>query len=164
MLLPSEEHMDQIDACLETLHRQAGMHCVLLVDHSGQIISQQGTTTGLDTAALAALTAAEMAATREIARVIGEKRTFSQLFHDGEIWRVLVDEVGGPWLLVGVVDAGMLLGWVRIAFRRASGQLASILGELRQAAYQTVNETWDAIDDEFGRALTEEMEQAFNLV
>ena len=162
MIAPSAKHLDRIDTYLNTLRQQAGMRCVLLVDHSGQVISQQGTTTGLDTATLAALTAAEMAATREIARVIGEKRTFSQLCHDGEKWRVIVEEVKGPWLLVGVVDAGMLLGWVRLAFRRMAEQLATFLGELRQAAYEAANEKGGTIDDGFGQALAEEMEQAFD--
>ena len=162
ILSPSAKHLEQIDTYLDTLCQQAGMRCVLLVDHSGQVISQQGTTTDLDTGALAALTAGEMAATREIARLIGEQKTFSQLFHDGEKWRVIVDEVGGPWLLVGVVDAKMLLGWVRLAFRRASEQLANCLGEVHQAACQVANEAWGNVDAEFGQALAAEMAQAFN--
>jgi predicted regulator of Ras-like GTPase activity (Roadblock/LC7/MglB family) len=162
MLSPSVEQLEQIDHCLDTLRQKAGMRCVMLVDHSGQLISQRGPAAGTDTTALAVLAAAELSATREIARLVGERKTFKQLFHDGDEWRVIVDEVGGPWLLVGVVDTEMLLGWVRLAIRQASETLAECLREVHQAACLAANGPSRIVDDEFGDALAEQMAQAFD--
>src|SRR5205823_14773034 len=74
-----DEEFQQISAVCERLAREANAKIVFLVDKNGQLIASIGATQDLDTTSLASLTAANIAATGGLAKLIGEKE-FSILF------------------------------------------------------------------------------------
>jgi hypothetical protein len=84
----------KLEACLERLLHGSGALSVLLADMSGHLINQKGSNEELDTVSLAALAAANMAATREKARQIGETASFSYLLYRGQRRHMYVSAAG----------------------------------------------------------------------
>ena len=130
-LNPPDQLFIRIDDCLERLLDRSRGVCVLLADISGQLITEKGKDAGLDTTALAAVTASNMAATGEMARQIGEPTSFS-------------DELSQ-------------VGLVRIFARLAVNELQQVAAELEP----WLRRVSSVVDREFGGALAEGLDEAF---
>jgi predicted regulator of Ras-like GTPase activity (Roadblock/LC7/MglB family) len=130
---------------------------VLLADISGQIVSEQGTNEGLDTAGLAALAASNMSATAEMAKQIGETSSFSYLFHEGKERHIYISAVGQTFLLVVIFDETTQIGLVRIFAKLATRELLEVAAELEP----WLQKASALVDREFGEALAEGLDKAF---
>ncbi len=122
----SMEQLDQIDRCLDEMLWETEAHCILLADISGQLISEKGTTQGMNTAVLSALAAGELAATNELARLVGEPARFKLLLHEGERQGVYLSDVGEEMILVAVFDISTAIGMVRLYIRKIVKDLLAI--------------------------------------
>lgn len=156
LVLP-QEPLVRIDGCLEALLHRSRALCVLLADITGQLISERGTRGVLDTVALAALAASNMAASAEMAKQIGESTPFSYLFHEGQKRHVYVSAVGQTFLLIVVFDETTQIGLVRIFARLASTELRQVACQLEPL----MEKASAVVDREFGDALAEGLDQAF---
>ena len=78
-----EDDFWAINDTLNRLLQGTNARTILLIDKAGQLITSCGDTTSLDTSSFATLSAADFAATSQLAALIGEKE-FSTLFHQGE--------------------------------------------------------------------------------
>ncbi len=155
--IPPREPLVKIEACLERLLHRSRALCVLLADISGQLISEKGAKEGLNSVALAALAASNMAATAEMAKQIGETGSFSYLFHEGERRHIYISSVGRTLLLIIIFDEMTQIGLVRIFAKLAIGELLQVAPEL---------EFWlerasAVVDRKFGDALAEGLDKAF---
>jgi predicted regulator of Ras-like GTPase activity (Roadblock/LC7/MglB family) len=156
LILPREP-LIKIEAYLERLLHRSRALCVLLADISGQLISENGRKEGLDTVALAALAASNMAATVEMAKQIGETASFSYLFHEGQKRHIYISAVGQTFLLVIIFDEMTQIGLVRIFAKLAAKELLQVVPEL---------EPWlekfsAVVDRKFGDALAKGLDTAF---
>ncbi len=97
----------------------------MLIDRSGQLISNCGAQPPEDSVALAALTAANFGATAAIARMMGE-RDFSLLFHKGKEESIHFSSFGEDFLLVTIFSNNASLGLVRLHVERAIRELGPI--------------------------------------
>ena len=149
-LNPPDQLFIRIDDCLERLLDRSRGVCVLLADISGQLITEKGKDAGLDTTALAAVTASNMAATGEMARQIGEPTSFSYLFHEGQRRSIYISSVGETLLLAIIFDELSQVGLVRIFARLAVNELQPWLRRVSSV-----------VDREFGGALAEGLDEAF---
>jgi len=156
LILPREA-LIKIEAYLERLLDRSRGLCVLLADISGQLISEKGEQKGFDTVSLAALAASNMAATKEMAKRIGESGSFSYLFHEGQERHIYVSAVGRTFLLVIIFDEMTQIGLVRIFAKLASKELLQVVPELEPwlEKYSTV------VDRDFRDALAEGLDTAF---
>ena len=156
-LSPPDQLFIRIDDCLGRLLDRSRAVCVLLADISGQLVSEKGKDAGLDTSALAAVTASNMAATAEMARQMGEPASFSYLFHEGQRRSIYISAVGESLLLAIIFDELSQVGLVRIFARLAVNELRQVAAEL-EPWLQRVS---SVVDREFGGALAEGLDEAF---
>lgn len=157
LLRPPEELFLRIEDCLDRLLDRSRAICVFLADGSGQLVSESGRGTKLDTTALAAVAASNMAATGELARQMGESAPFSYLFHEGRTRSIYISSVPQTFLLVIIFDEMTQIGLVRILARVAVRELLSVTAELEP----WMERTSSLVDEDFGEALAKGLDEAF---
>src|SRR5687767_15735370 len=128
-----EQQYHQIKAVLARLRLESSSRVVFLVDKDGQQIAAHGDVAGLDTTSLASLAAGYVAATGEMAELIGDKQ-FPTLSHEGEHESIHISVVG-RLLLVVVFDERSSLGLVKLRSKQVSHQLATMFDEIAAGDY-----------------------------
>jgi predicted regulator of Ras-like GTPase activity (Roadblock/LC7/MglB family) len=156
-LAPPEELFVRMEDSMERLLDRSRAVCVLLADISGQLLVERGKDPDVDTTALAAVTAGNMAATAEIAKQMGESAPFSYLFHEGVRRNIYISAVGETFLLVIIFDEMSQIGLVRIFARLAVNELLEVAQELEP----WLERASSLVDREFGGALSEGLDDAF---
>lgn len=136
VILP-EAQVERIEQILDELRAKTRASYVFLADISGQLIHARGVTRATDLAALAALTASNMAATAEMARQIGESQPFRLMFHEGAKRNIYLSQVAASFLLAVVFDAEVQIGLVRLFSKRAVEELQALAKEYERIVEQT---------------------------
>lgn len=95
------------------------------------MVTKAGTTDDFDLQAVSALVAGSYAATREMARLLGEEE-FSVLFHQGRKDSVQLTLVGDRTILATVFDERTTIGMVRLYAKEASQKLDQVFKEIAQ--------------------------------
>ena len=90
-----------------------GISSVLIIDNAGTLICNIGDKLELDVISLAAVAAANFAATEQIARLIGE-REFVLLFYKGHNESFHFSRVGEEYIIVTVFNNALSLGLLRL--------------------------------------------------
>lgn len=93
------------------------------------MVTKAGSTDDFDMQAVAALVAGSYAATREMARLLGEDE-FSVLFHQGKKDNVQLTLVGDRTILATVFDERTTIGMVRLYAKEASEKLLKVFDEI----------------------------------
>ncbi len=107
-----------------------------LVDKGGNLFAENGQTGPLDMSILSALAAGSFAATRELARRLGENE-FSALYHEGAHISILMTSLDYDCLLLTVFNEKTNIGLVRFyAHQAASGLNAALQAASESAASQ----------------------------
>ena len=152
----STQQLEAIDRCLERIHWETEAQCVLLADITGQLISERGTIDRMNRAVLSALAAGELAATKEMASLVGEEARFRMVLHEG--WRnsVYLSDVGEEMLLITVFNNNTPIGMVRLFIKETVAELADIIAQTEPAADKKGGA--DDLDDDFETLLLDEME------
>lgn len=156
-LIALREPLMKLEACLERLLHGSGALSVLLADMSGHLINEKGSNEELDTVSLAALAAANMAATREMARQIGETASFSDLLYRGQRRHIYVSAVGQTLLLIIIFDETTRFGEVRIFSELAVGELLQMSPHLEVG----LEKASAVMDRSLADGLTDELDKAF---
>jgi predicted regulator of Ras-like GTPase activity (Roadblock/LC7/MglB family) len=128
LVLLEEDH-NRLAAILERLKLEANAKVVFLFDKNGQQLCSAGETAGLDPTSLASLTAGNVAATDGLAKLLGE-REFSILFHEGEHDNLHINVIADSAILLVLFDERSSLGLVRLRVKKATSELAAVLGDI----------------------------------
>jgi predicted regulator of Ras-like GTPase activity (Roadblock/LC7/MglB family) len=136
VILP-EKYAEQIESILDELRAKTRASYVFLADISGQLINARGAIKSNDAAALAALTASNMAATAEMARRIGEQEQFRLMFHEGAGNNIYLSQVGRSFLLAVVFTTEVQIGLVRLFSKRAVEELEKLAADYENVVEQT---------------------------
>lgn len=131
----------------------------MFCDVNGNPITHYGKNVTMELSGLAALAAGDFAATREIARVIGEKEGFKFIFQEGERRNIYLCNVGFNFLLAIIFDKAVALGLIRIFANKTVENLKQVL----ETAAEAEEKTSEFLDDEFGVLLGRELDKSFNL-
>ncbi len=142
----SAEQMDAIDARLENMYWETGARCLLLADITGQLISEQGAAGKMNTAVLSALGAGELAATKELARLVGEEARFRMVLHEGSKSNIYLSEIGEDMLLITVFDTETPIGMIRLFTKELVTELAEIIAQSRHTSGQSNIHDLDGLD------------------
>ena len=122
---------DQLDLIQDILEKDLvdlGIHCVLLIDVSGNIISSYDNGNFKhDIYSLAALAAANFGAVSSMATMIGENE-FSILFHKGENENIHFSKVADDFLLINIFGKEVSLGFLRMKAVESIEKIEEILG------------------------------------
>ncbi len=103
-----------------------GITSVLVIDNAGSLIVNIGNKIELDAISLAAVAAANLAATEQIARLIGE-RDFVLLFYKGHSESFHFSRVGEEYIIVTIFNNALSLGLVRLKIAEVASVLAKKL-------------------------------------
>jgi len=120
-----KEDVDSIDAILDAFLKQSAAKCALLIDKDGHMVTQRGYTKQIDLDTISALVAGSFAATREMAKLLGEEE-FSALFHQGKSDNIQLSLVGDRALLTAIFDDATTVGMVRLYAAEAAKRLATL--------------------------------------
>jgi predicted regulator of Ras-like GTPase activity (Roadblock/LC7/MglB family) len=112
-IVVSVDILDDVRAYLSSEVMTEGISSVLVIDNAGSLIVSIGDKSGLDVISLAAVAAANFAATEQIARLIGE-RDFVLLFYKGHNESFHFSRVGGEYIIVTIFNNTLSLGLLRL--------------------------------------------------
>lgn len=130
-LVVSSDMLEDIRDYLSTEVLAEGISSVLIIDNAGALIASVGSKPALDVTSLAAVAAANFAATQQIARLIGE-RDFVLLFYKGHNESFHFSRVGEEYIIVTVFQNTLSLGLLRLKIADVSTVLQTKLPK-RQA-------------------------------
>lgn len=120
------------------------------------MVTKAGSTEDFDTQAVAALVAGSYAATREMARLLGEEE-FSVLFHQGKRDNIQLTLVGDRTILATVFDERTTIGMVRLYAKEATQKLLKVFEEIRTRNDDGSN----ALGDDFSESAKDHLENFF---
>ena len=125
-IIITKEDLKKINFFLNQVISNSLAYSVLLIDRSGQLITQCGNTLDIDVISLSALTAANFGATAEIAKILGEEE-FTLLFHKGKRENVYFTAIGEHVIMVTLFDDKTSLGLIRLRINQIADELLKIL-------------------------------------
>jgi predicted regulator of Ras-like GTPase activity (Roadblock/LC7/MglB family) len=144
----------ELDGFLEL----SGARCALLIDRGGHLVTRRGESIGQSAESVAALAAGSFAATREMARLMGEEE-FNTLFHQGNRESIQISQIGDRALLGIVFDDRSNLGLVRFYAEESQARLTELFGEMAQRAAQ--NGPGAGLADDFSSSASEALDKLF---
>ena len=151
-----EQGFSQIKGSLNNLLLTGDCRTVLLIDKDGRVITQEGELGKLDLSSFATLSAADFAATNQLASLLGEKE-FSTVYHQGEKINIYFSLITGGIILVAIFDERTTLGMVRIKVRKTVNDLSQVL----EGFFKKEREKPTKMPDEFAKEAEEEIEKFF---
>ncbi|MBL8765999.1 MAG: roadblock/LC7 domain-containing protein [Planctomycetes bacterium] len=127
------DNMEQIDRVLGEFLRRAGARSAYLIDRDGHLITHVGEAGNVDPDTISALVAGSFAATKAMAKLLGEQE-FSALFHQGERDNIQLSLVGGRAILTVLFDDSTTLGMVRLYTSDAVRKLGELFAKPKVGA------------------------------
>ncbi|HEY2712309.1 MAG TPA: roadblock/LC7 domain-containing protein [Chthoniobacterales bacterium] len=119
------EQVANLDTILADFLQKADADLTVVIDRGGNVISQYGDFAILDVTIIAALAAGSFAATKELARRIGEVE-FNALYHQGNGNHIFMNSVDENTIMITVFGPRTTVGLVRFY----SAATAAAVGEL----------------------------------
>lgn len=139
------EDVESIDAELDGFLELSAARCAMLIDRSGHLVTRRGEAVHGSQESIAALAAGSFAATREMARLLGEE-AFNTLFHQGARESIQIAQVSDRALFVIVFDERSNLGLVRFYAQETLGRLQEVFSEMQERNERRVGRTGLAPD------------------
>lgn len=127
------EDVARLDGALEDFLKKAEAELTVVIDRGGNVISQFGDMEVTDVTIIAALAAGSFAATRELARRIGELE-FNALYHQGNGNHIFMNSVDEDTIMITVFGGRTTVGLVRFYSAVAAQRVAEILKSLQHKA------------------------------
>jgi predicted regulator of Ras-like GTPase activity (Roadblock/LC7/MglB family) len=127
----TKEDVAALDSLLIDYLQKSNGTLTLVIDKGGTVIAQQGELGTIDVTTIAALAAGSFAATKELARRIGELE-FSALYHQGKTQHLFMSALDEYTIIITVFGEKTTVGLIRFYTVNVSAPLASLLNGLRQ--------------------------------
>ena len=155
-----EDDFWAINEKLNQLLKSTNSLAVLLIDKAGQLITAAGDISQLDTTAFAALSAADFAATSQLAMLVGEKE-FATLFHQGEKQNIYVASIEARVMLAVVFDQRTTLGLVRVRVKQTVAELGKLFLAIFSKLEGAPSTTESAFGSDFASEAESELDNLF---
>ena len=127
----TKEDVGTLDQILGDYLQKSEAVFSVVIDRGGTVIAQQGEEGKMDVTIVAALAAGSFAATRELARRIGEDE-FSALYHQGKDHHILMNALDEQTIIITIFDEKTTVGLVRFYTVNVADQLVAFLRRLRE--------------------------------
>ncbi len=154
-----EQDFWSINDAMNRLLQGTHAKIIMLIDREGQMITSTGDSSRIDTSSFATLSAADFAATSQLATLIGEKE-FSTLFHQGEKENLYVSLVADRIILAVIFDNRTTLGLVRVKTKSTVTELEKTFRSIFTKVKRESRPKKE-IDDDFTRMAEEEIDRLF---
>jgi predicted regulator of Ras-like GTPase activity (Roadblock/LC7/MglB family) len=155
-----EQDFWEINEGLEALRKEANAESILLIDKAGQLITSAGDITTMDISAFASLSAADFAATSQLAMLIGENE-FNTLFHQGKKLSLYVSVVSQSVILVVIFSQKTTLGLVRLKVNNTTEKLESIFARIFEKLGTASEEKEKEFGEDFFKEADNEIDSLF---
>jgi len=123
------EDVANLDGILADFLQKAEAELTVVIDRGGNVISQYGDIAIMDVTIIAALAAGSFAATKELARRIGEIE-FNALYHQGNGNHIFMNSVDDDTIMITVFGKRTTVGLVRFYSVGAAKKVADLLKSL----------------------------------
>ncbi len=152
------EDVERIDKYLQEFLKLSNAKCALLIDKEGHMVTRVGETSDFDLDTISALVAGSFAATKEMARILGEVE-FADLFHQGKNESIQLLLVGDRTLLTVIFDKSTTIGMVRLYANEVAKKLTGLFqkaAERKPKKAERIGKDFEAsarskLDDLFGK-------------
>ena len=137
------ENVASLDGILGDFLKKADAELTVVIDRGGNVISQFGDIAVMDVTIIAALAAGSFAATKELARRIGEVE-FNALYHQGNGSHIFMNSVDDDTIMITVFGRRTTVGLVRFYSVTTAQAVSGLLKSLDPSAGHGF--TFDAAD------------------
>lgn len=120
-----EQDFWEINNSLNKLQTATNASALLLIDKAGQMITSVGNTSSIDLLSFASLSAADFAATSQLALLIGEDE-FKEIFHQGKNENIYLTIILSRIILVAIFNKNTNLGLMRVRIKGTVVELENI--------------------------------------
>src|ERR1700746_2362902 len=120
-----------LDGVLADFLKKAEADLTVVIDRGGNVIYEFGDMDVMDVTIIAALAAGSFAATRELARRIGEVE-FNALYHQGNGSHMFMNSVDEDTIMITVFGTRTTVGLVRFYSTAAAQNVAALLKKLQR--------------------------------
>lgn len=151
------DDIDRINRVLEEYTKLSKAKCQVLIDKEGHPVTQVGAQTSFDINTLGALVSGSFAATRAIAKLLGEQE-FSLLSHKGKHDHIMLTLIADRCILTTIFDDTTTDGMVRLYGQEAQRKLTQIFKELAERKEAPAGES---IQEGFGQAAQSALDDVF---
>src|SRR5436309_4024624 len=124
------EDVATLDGVLGDFLKKSEADLTVVIDRGGNVISQFGDRDVMDVTVIAALAAGSFAATRELARRIGEIE-FNALYHQGNGSHMFMNSVDDETIMITIFGSRTTVGLVRFYSTTTAQNVAAVLKTLR---------------------------------
>jgi predicted regulator of Ras-like GTPase activity (Roadblock/LC7/MglB family) len=128
------EDVATLDGVLGEFLKKSEADLTVVIDRGGNVISQFGDRHVMDVTVIAALAAGSFAATRELARRIGEVE-FNALYHQGNGSHMFMNSVDEDTIMITVFGTRTTVGLVRFYSTGAAQNVANLLQKLQRGGH-----------------------------
>ena len=150
-----------IDKILNDLMVKIPAQYILLADSSGQVVSVCGKREQADPVALGALIAGDMAASQEMARLMGDVQSCHLILREGDKSNTWIVNAGNHFVIMFKVAATVPLGWTRVVIHRA----AELIAQIADSPLDEDSETpaLDFADGDFSDQINQSLEDLWRI-
>lgn len=152
------EDVERLEGELDGFLELSSARCAFLIDRDGHLVTRRGEPMTQSLESVAALIAGSFAATREMARQLGENE-FTILFHQGARDSIQLQLVGDRTLLAIVFDQRTNLGLVRFYAKEVARRLEGVFGEIANRPASA--KQGDMLSDKFSQDATAALDKLF---
>ena len=128
------ENVASLDGILGDFLKKADADLTVVIDRGGNVISQFGDISVMDVTIIAALAAGSFAATKELARRIGEVE-FNALYHQGNGSHIFMNSVDDDTIMITVFGRRTTVGLVRFYSASAAQNVGALLKSLSNTGH-----------------------------
>ena len=152
-----EDDVERINKALENYQSLSKSRCNMLIDVEGHPVTQVGSTDGINLETIAALVAASFAATKEVAKILGENE-FTSLTHQGKHESIQLSLVGNRTILATIFDSeettiGMVMFYTKELVEKLQGIFEGIQNrKIEKPVFgeEGIGDLDNVLDDMFG--------------
>ena len=123
-----------LDGVLADFLNKSEADLTVVIDRGGNVISQYGDMTVIDVTIIAALAAGSFAATKELARRIGEVE-FNALYHQGNGNHIFMNSVDDDTIMITVFGRRTTVGLVRFYSVTTATAVGTLLRSLSREGH-----------------------------
>ena len=124
-----ENYYTTLKSDLDDFLESSEANAVMLCDRGGNIIVHTGESVDDAVDIISALVAGAFAATKELAKVLGEEE-FTAIFHQGVNTSIFISAVGEEVLLLALFDTGTTAGLVKMYALNAVNKIKGIFADI----------------------------------
>ena len=128
------EDVATLDGVLGDFLKKSEAELTVVIDRGGNVISQFGDRDVMDVTIIAALAAGSFAATRELARRIGEVE-FNALYHQGNGSHMFMNSVDDDTIMITVFGRRTTVGLVRFYATSTAQSVGTLLRSLSREGH-----------------------------